>query len=57
MYFRNQNRQWQNHAVEEESEHVGYEFSDKEEAVDNVELLIKSHFLPNKTFKLRLETH
>lgn len=38
--FRYQNGQRENHTVKEESEHVGNDFSDKEEAVDHIELLV-----------------
>lgn len=48
IYFRDQNRQRENHAIEEESEHMRNDLSHKEKAVDHVKLLIQGNFLHTK---------
>lgn len=45
VYLRDKDRQRKNNAVEEEREHVSYDLSDKEEAINHIELLEQGHFL------------
>lgn len=45
MNFRNQNGQGKHNTVKEESHHVGYDFPNKEETVDDIEFLPQCNFL------------
>lgn len=50
--FGDEDCEGENHAVEEEGEHVGDDLSHEEEAVDHVQLLVQRHFLRCQSFKI-----